>query len=261
MNQSYITRFLPYEADYKLLSKCRSISMWILIIISIFSIALPLIDYFNITHLHNVVNFLYFILIISYFILDIYTETFLYPATARKRRRGFIDNALGSKFLEKPVENYYTNDRIEIGPYKMIVNCGENCFFTLNIARKMTVNIVLKNIIFTLLFCSIAYLGIMNSLIAIPVMQILFSTLFLTELVHHINFVVKLNLQFERFKEVFQNKPNKKTIFQQALLLYLDYETTLAYNKAPLSDSVYNNLKEKLTREWEEIKNRYELEK
>ena len=106
MNQSYITRFLPYEADYKLLSKCRSISMWILIIISIFSIALPLIDYFNITHLHNVVNFLYFILIISYFILDIYTETFLYPATARKRRRGFIDNALGSKFLEKPVENY-----------------------------------------------------------------------------------------------------------------------------------------------------------
>lgn len=42
-------------------------------------------------------------LIVGYYILDIYTETFLYPATARKRRKGFIDNSLGSKFLNKGI--------------------------------------------------------------------------------------------------------------------------------------------------------------
>ncbi len=41
---------------------------------------------------------------------------------------------------------------------------------------------------------------------------------------------------------------------QEAVLLFLDYETTLAYNKAPLSDSVYEKLNEKLSKEWEEIK-------
>ena len=43
------------------------------------------------------------------------------------------------------------------------------------------------------------------------------------------------------------------------MLLFLDYETTLAYNKAPLSDSVYEKLNEKLTEEWEKIKKRYDI--
>lgn len=46
---------------------------------------------------------------------------------------------------------------------------------------------------------------------------------------------------------------------QEAVLLFLDYETTLAYNKAPLSDSVYEKLNEKLTEEWEKIKKRYDI--
>lgn len=52
------------------------------------------------------------------------------PMAANERRKGFIDNSLGTKLLEKPVLNYYDNDSIEKGPYKMLVNCYENCFFT-----------------------------------------------------------------------------------------------------------------------------------
>ena len=48
---------------------------------------------------------------------------------------------------------------------------------------------------------------------------------------------------------------------QEAVLLFLDYETTLAYNKAPLSDKVYEKLNEKLSKEWEEIKIRYDISK
>ena len=107
MKGGNINRFLPYEADYELLAKCRNwetIGLWG---IGICSILLPVFSHYsNITILNilwNIINPLYFLLIISYYILNVYTETFLYPATARKRRKGFIDNSLGSKFLEKSV--------------------------------------------------------------------------------------------------------------------------------------------------------------
>lgn len=123
----------------------------------------------------------------------------------------------------------------------------------------MIPQIIIKNVIFATLFIIFAYLGVKDNLVAIPVVQILLSSLFMTELVHHINFIVKLNQLFERFKEEFSKKSIGNNLLQEAVLLFLDYETILAYNKAPLSDSVYNKLNQKLSKEWEDIKQRYEI--
>ena len=263
MKKTELNRFLPYEADYSLLSKCRMWETRCLWIIAGLSVIVPILDliseYAFINIVYNVLNLFYFIIIIGYYALDIYTETFLYPATARKRRKGFIDNSLGSKFLEKKVEGYYTNDNLEYGPYKMIVNCSENCFFTLNIAKGMIFQVVVKNVFFSVGFLVIAYYGIEDNLVAIPILQILLSTLFLTELIHHINFITKLEQLFERFKESFTKNLDSSQMLQEAVLLFLDYETILAYNKAPLSEAVYERLNEKLSKEWEELKDRYEI--
>lgn len=263
MKREDIPRLLPYEANYDLLSKCRKWGTRGLCVIGAISIMLPILNYFsNITALKiiwDVMNPIYFIIIIAYYILNIYTETFLYPATARKRRKGFIDNSLGSKFLETPVEGYYTNDTLEKGPYKMIINCGENCYFTMNIAKAMIPQVVIKNVVFSVIFLFVAYVGIKGNLVAIPILQILLSSLFMTELVHHINFWAKLNQLFERFKDAFDKKSDNSKILQEAVFLYLDYETTLAYNKAPLSDPIYERLNEDLSKKWEDIKVRYEI--
>lgn len=263
MKRKDMPRLLPFEADYTLLAKCRKWGSIVLGVICISSVALPILNIFihykPISVIWNILNMFYFLMIIAYYVLDIYTETFLYPATARKRRKGFIDNSLGSKFLEKKVEGYYTNDSVKIGPYKMIVNCCENCYFTMNIAKAMVPQVVLKNVVFGVAFLIVAYFGIKDNLVAIPILQILLSTLFLTELVHHINFLTKLDHLFERFKHTLENKPNDSQVLQEAVLLYLDYETTLAYNKAPLSDKIYEKLNEKLSKEWEDIKIRYDI--
>ena len=127
----------------------------------------------------------------------------------------FIDNSLGSKFLEKKVEGYYTNDNLNYGPYKMLINCSENCFFTLNIAKGMVPRIVIKNALFSIGFLVIAYCGIKDNLVAIPILQILLSTLFITELIHHLNFIAKLEQLFERFKETFTKKNGCKPDFSR----------------------------------------------
>lgn len=265
MKKTDLNRFLPFEADYSLLERCRAWGTKGLIAIGICSVILPLLnEYSSITavnRIYSILNLFYFLVIVGYYVLDTYTETFLYPATARKRRKGFIDNSLGSKFLDKKVEGYYTNDDLDYGPYKMLINCCENCYFTLNIAKGMIPRVLVKTVLFSAGFLTVAYWGIKDNLVAIPILQITLSALFVTELIHHINFIAKLEQLFERFTETISKEMSNSQTLQEAVLLFLDYETTLAYNKAPLSDSVYEKLNEKLSKEWEDIKIRYDISK
>ena len=263
MKKSELNRFLPFEADYTRLAKWRlweSIGVWG---ISIFSVVLPMLNYYSnvifIRYMYKVLNYIYFVLIVVYYILNIYTETFMYPAAARKRRKSFIDNSLGSKFCVQDTKGYYTNDNLKYGPYKMMINCCENCFFTLNIAKEMISQILIKNMLLFIGFLSIAYYGIRDNLIAIPILQILLSTLFLTELIHHLNFIAKLEQLYETLIETINKKMNNNQTLQEAVLLFLEYETILAYNKAPSSDRVYEKLNDKLSKEWEDIKVRYDI--
>ena len=257
-------RFLPYEADYDLLNKWRLVGIILLYIVTILSILIPIISniYKSYILLYNILEFISYISIISYYVVNVVTEIFLYPATARLRRIDFIDNSLGSKFLGKKSENYFGNDSIQPGAYKMAVNCFENCYFTYNIARGMNKTIISKNVIFSSVFLFTAYMGLKVDLIALPILQILLSSLFMNELIHHLNFVAKLNILLERFRwffmEIMNNKLNLNDL-QHPTLLLLEYETTLAYNKSPLSNKVYNKLKEKLSTEWEELKQYYEV--
>lgn len=263
MNSIISNRILPYEADYAQLDKYRKIGVILLWIITALSIIIPVLEYFfsggSWEAVFLALNLCYCVLIVFYYIIDTYTETFLYPATARKRRKGFIDNSLGSKFLFETVTGYYSNDSIEEGPYKMIVNCAENCFFTMNIAKKMRKQVVVKNAVLFLAFIVIAYFGMRSNPGAIPVLQALLSSMFLTELVHHLNFCRKLEDLFERFRDYFDSKSDTSRTLQEATLFLLDYETTLAYNKAPLSDSIYKENNEKWTKEWEALKKRYDI--
>jgi hypothetical protein len=265
MKKSELNRFLPFEEDYNLLNKYRKYGRWLMITIFGCSIIIPILKTYllrdNINFFFDLLSGFYIVLIVVYYILNTYTETFLYPATARKRRKGFIDNSLGSKFLTKKLEGYYTNDNINYGPYKMLVNCCENCFFTMNIAKEMRSQIVIKNLIALVIILLIANWGMKNNMVALPVLQVFFSSLFFAELVHHFNFIAKLEQIFEKFIEDIDIRLDDEQMLQKAILLFLDYETTLAYNKAPLSDAVYEKVNEKLSIEWEEMKKRYDISK
>ena len=171
-----------------------------------------------------------------------------------------VDNSLGTKLLEKPVLNYYDNDSIEKGPYKMLVNCYENCFFTYNIIKVMLPKMAIKNTILFGLLLIFAYYGIKDNVVAIPFLQLFLSSLFLIELIYHIAFFFRLKNLCDKFKQIFSTpKSTKNKTIQDAIYMVLEYETTLAYNKSPNSNSVYKKLNNKLTEEWSCIKQNYDI--
>ncbi|MPM98664.1 hypothetical protein SDC9_145852 [bioreactor metagenome] len=207
---------------------------------------------------YDIFDFINIALIIGYYILTTVTEVFIYPNTAVKRRMGFIDNSIGSKLLDKPLKGYFSNDSIPYGSYKLGVNCYENCFFSYNIAKAMTLQIAIKNSVFFLFFLGCAYFGFQGSVVATPIIQIFLSTLFLNELIHHLNFCSKLKKILDLFQQLFAHKL-KPDDLGTPIFFMLDYETVLAFNKSPLSDKKYQKLNSQLSIEWEELKKRYEI--
>ena len=66
--------------------------------------------------------------------------------------------------------------------------------------------------------------------------------------------------QSVKFKQIFSTpKSTKNKTIQDAIYMVLEYETTLAYNKSPNSNSVYKKLNNKLTEEWSCIKQNYDI--
>lgn len=113
-------RQLPYEISYKTIAFWRNIENGFLWSTFICSILLQTFQINCISHsldsikwIANLFNVLNYISIIGYGILYIIVEIIMQPMAANERRKGFIDNSLGTKLLEKPVLNYYDNDSIE----------------------------------------------------------------------------------------------------------------------------------------------------
>lgn len=257
-------RQLPYEKMYKGIAcwrKVENIFLWGTFICQILLLVYQ-IDYVSQLLPKCGFNFLpslNSIFIVGYSLLYFFVEIIRQPKAASERRKGFIDNSLGSKLLDGEVQNYYDNDSIGQGLYKMLVNCYENCFFTYNIIKAMKVKMILKNIILLLVFfLGFAYFGIKDNTIAIPFLQLLLSSLFLETLVYHFVFLCKLKKLYERFEQIFSaSKLTENKIIQDAVYMVLEYEVALAYNKSPNSDSVYKKFRERLTKEWESKKQKY----
>ena len=60
------------------------------------------------------------------------------------------------------------------------------------------------------------------------------------------------------FGEVMEDRIHKQE-FTHPILLLLEYETILAYNKAPLSDRLYRKLRGELSEEWQQTKSYYKI--
>ena len=196
--------YKPYAVSYAVLKRWRLAASICLYLTSAISIGLPILE----PHLRGTValegfRLINYLGIIGYFVLHVVADTFIYPSTANTRRLDFIDNSLNTKFLDKQSKNYFTNEEIPAGPHRMAVNCFENCFFTLNIATAMMPQIIVKNTAFAMVFLVTAYFGFKDNSIGLPVLNIFLSSLFLTNLVHHLNFVSKLKGLLQRFKLIF----------------------------------------------------------
>ena len=251
-------RTLSYDISYSQLKSWRKFENWALYVSMGCTILKPIILSLGIALDIGVINFLAFMSLVLYGLLFVVVEIFLQPRVATERQKGLLDNSLGTKLLIGNTEGYYDNDNVPIGAKKLLVNTFENCFFTYSIMKKMLPQIATYNIILFIVLLGFAYFGFNNNEIAMALLQLFFSTIFLRRLMHHISFCLRLKEIQEQFIHLFSSTSvSDKELEDNGYYYALMYETALAYNKAPNSDKIYEESKDELNKKWADMKQRY----
>ncbi len=195
-------------------------------------------------------------------LLELLIEYILVPQADSMRRDDFIDNSFGSTFAPNPSIGYYDNDEVNNGLYKVSCNLFENCFFTYNLAKSITMRkLILPALIMLTVFAS-AFYGFKQVPFALSFLQVLFSTNILGSLIKHCILLDRLHDIRDAWIGLFQHNDFKQNVENYRASIYrywLQYETLHSRIQAGIPDKVFQKLNPKLTQEWNEIKIRYNI--
>ena len=161
--------------------------------------------YPNLANISSLINKINCLFILSYAVLDFITNYIFYKASYNKRL-DFIDNSFNTSYSEENSSEYYSNDDIENGFYKLAVNSFENSLFTYNISKKMLKNIWIKNSLIALIFLTSAIFGFDN--IFVLLLQLTLPILLLSKALKLTIFVNRVNKVYENYRKLFQNIKN-----------------------------------------------------
>lgn len=192
------------------------------------------------------------------------SKIYIGPYADQERIGGFIDDAFEVKILEKPITtDYYTNGGVPKGIKRMAANCFENVFFTKNVSEKMLYKIVIKNVLFILIFMIAIVMnfraGYFVTLFT-ALLQMLMGSTLLGNLLEHFYFCHAIRGIFDHFKLLYDTLSQEDENFAaQAIYMVLSYERALAYYNSQLDSKVFNELNPKLSEEWEKMKIRYRI--
>lgn len=197
--------------------------------------------------------------ILGYAILEFTIQHIFYEASIQKRY-DFIDNSFETSFSEENSTEYFTNDDIDKGIYKMAVNGFENSLFTYNISKRMIKSIWIKNIIIGFLFLGISIAGFNN--VFVMLFQLSLPLLLLYQALKLTIFVNRINKVFENYRRLFQdlkNKKKRKSKKPEILINVIEYESTLSWGGIILDKNIYEKLNPKLSEKWYKMKIKYEI--
>ena len=258
-----MAEFAPHIDIFKIINRLSSFAISIFWTILVLSLIPFVLDQFSIANnISDFINVLNIIGISSFFIIEIVIEFILLPQAYSKRRDDFIDNSFGSKFSTKNSIGYYDNDEIGKGLYKASVNLFENCFFTFSLAKIVTTSRILIPSLMLIAMSIFAYYGFKEVPFALSILQALFSANILGSLIKHLILINKLSAIQDSWIGLFQQEDFKNETFKYQTNIYrfwLQYETLHSKISAGIPNSVFDKHNDLLTKEWEEIKSKYNI--
>lgn len=196
-------------------------------------------------------------------ILEKVKEEMLFKAE-NIRRRGYFDNSFNTRFNEKSIQGYYDSDEVSYGMYKMAVNLFENVMYSKEIARRMKTKVCIVNaVLFSIILVCASY-GIARVSFAIPLIQLFLSKEFILNWYDINKYCMRMEEVYEKMKILFDkklcnNSASIKANTAEVIKLYMDYEVNIVDSKILLDTRIFNRLNESLMKEWEEIKDRYQI--
>lgn len=250
-----MAKFTPQEELFEKLNFIEKLKNKCFITSTILTIILPIL---NINILNVSFSVLSLIILSS---LDVWSEDCRNNAE-KARRCDLFDNSFGTKYNTNYSIEYYSNDDISLGIYKTIVNIFQNCFWSLEISKKMKKSALVKTILFFSIIIIFAIFGFSNNIFSIPMLQIFLSKEVLIKYINICRYNKELEIIFEDLKKLFSDKLIKENPEQKiGELVYIvtKYECNISNYKLDLDSKIFEKENDVLENEWIEIKKRYEI--
>ncbi|MFD2585497.1 hypothetical protein ACFSQJ_01070 [Croceitalea marina] len=253
-----MTKKVPHSKLYKIVSKLSNTLNWLLIISTIISLVIIALNNFSITS-NPIISLwlsrLLALLGIVFFVLEI-IQSQTYHRAELQRKNDFMDNSLKTKLADTNSNEYYTNDDISNGVYKMGVNCFENSFFTKNITSKMLTKQIIYTIVIWIVLWSVILTAPNNVFVEVILLALPFSV------ANDLRKLCRLNKDvetvFTNFKNIFS--ATKKSKIEPLIIdNVISYEKSISYNSIPLNSKIFDELNDELSMEWNNIKKEYKI--
>jgi hypothetical protein len=252
-------RVVPHDNLYKWVGKYSNYSDILLYSSAIVSLAISALNY------HKLLPALQGVLIglncclIGLLLYFDNRGSYLYTRAEMRRRLDWLDNSFDTNFSGKRSENYFTNEHLSPGLYKLAVNCFENSFHSQAILSRMMPSIIGRAVVITVCFILSSYFG--NSEFVRMFFEVALPAVVVQKMIRVIIYSSRMGEVLDRFKSLFndlmRDSFDNKTA--EALRDILEYETALAWASTPLSSKVFFKHKDELADDWAELKRKYNI--
>lgn len=252
-------RIVPYSISYSTVEKLNKYATILLYTSTAISLTISLLGYFNfIPDLKTTLIGFNILLICVYLYLD-NRANYIFTKAEMKRRLDWLDNSFKTNFSGKKSKNYFTNEQLSPGLYKLSVNCFENSFHTQSTISKMLPAIITKTIIIVLIFISSAYVG--NREIVRMFFELSLPAILIQKLIKAVYFSSRMVDVFDRFKLLFNDlmKHGFENKTAETLRDILEYETALSWASTPLDSKLFWKYQKEMAKEWDELKEEFQI--
>lgn len=252
-------RIVPHSISYETVDRLNKYANIILYVSTALSIGISLLSFLLLLPPLQATLIVINSLMACIFVYLDNRANYIFTKAEMKRRLDWLDNSFQTNFSGKKSQNYFTNDHLSPGLYKLSVNCFENSFHTQFIVSKMLPAIMLQTIIIVLLFIISAFIG--NSGIIRLFFELALPAVLVQRLIKAIFFSNRIADVHDRFKCLFNDlmKHDFESKTAEALRDILEYETTLAWASTPLDSKLFFKYQDHLAEEWNLLKNEYQI--
>lgn len=258
-----MVRKVPQENDFEKAEKWNALLKIWRTVFAIISVVSIVIDFFELEVI--LINSIFTVILACITVVIVYGKcrfSTLYRQAEETRRKGFLDNAFGTKMVDIESKGYYDTEDVKLGFKRFLANLHENCLYSSRISEKMF-EVSEKKFIavcVVLLIISITNFCKMQVVVAI-IDLVIFADVFeeyrsLKTFYEETNKILNECISiWDSYTERYNN-PDKKTV-AKIMKAYSHYETTLAYESIMLDEEIFNTMNEQLEKEWQELKERY----
>ncbi|GAA4364013.1 hypothetical protein GCM10023185_33150 [Hymenobacter saemangeumensis] len=260
-------RFVPVDKQFKKVDRLKGWSFRILLATTVLTPLLTLLDNHAahpwVAHWYPFWKYVLVAvnccLIVGFGVLE-FVASYQMSNADRDRRLDFLDNAFGTRYSGQTSIGYFTNEALEPGIYKCLVNCFENSSHSRTIAGMMLPKQLLVSLVVLVVFALSAAMGqreIVRLFFELPLPLVLAQ-----DYIRLLIFSKRLDRNHENMKWLFNDMRGQAfndTRVAAAMRDILDYEAIIAWASIKLETALFDKHWNQLAANWDELKRMYDV--